>query len=165
MTDQHTWQSSLAEWPNNTPAFRLGWLTNQHISLSLQVDWLPIRANWLTNILLPMYMYIYLGWLPFSLIDHHACVPVVHTCLVNYWPTYMPTYLSWLRNISAFLSCLKYQGWLTDHCTCLPTWADSYQSCWLWLTDWPTDIPVYLSGLTWIKKHGCLPVWLTILPS
>ena len=110
--------------------------------LPIRADWLPIRADWLTNTLLPTY--IYLGWLPFSLIDHHAYVPRLHTCLVNYRPTYMPTYVSWLINISAFLSCLTYQGWLTDQRTCLPAWAD-------WLTK-PT-------GRGWLtNKYTCLPI-------
>ena len=151
------------------------WLTSVFlfcllIIISAYLSCLPIRTDWVTNILLPMY--IYLGWLPFSLIDHLvwflSCIPV----WVNYRPTYMPTYLSWLRNTSAFLSCPIDQCWLTDQCTCLPVWADwlNKPTGWGWPTNkytclhiranihvpafltWLTDRPAYLvTSLGWLS--------------
>ena len=92
-------------------------------------------------------------------------MPVYLSCIpawVNYRHTYMPTYLSWLKHF-----CLHFLPYISR----LTNWPTYLSTSLGWLlpnlpigADWPTDIPVYLSGLTRIKKHACLPLWLTILP-
>ena len=110
------------------------WLTSAFLFYLLIIisAYLSGPTDWPTSCYLRIYIWadclsVWLTIMPVFL----SCIPV----WVNYRHTYMPTYLSWLRNISAFLSCLTYQGWLTDQRTCLPAWADSYQTYRLGLTD------------------------------
>ena len=122
--------------------------------LSELTDYLSGPTDWPTSCYLRIYIWadclsVWLTIMPVFL----SCIPV----WVNYRPTYMPTYLSWLRNISAFLSCLTYQGWLTD-------WlALTKLTGWGWLTNKYTCLPIRADSDK--KKHACLPIWLTILPS
>ena len=111
LTDKHTWLSTRTEICVLSVCCQL--LTSAYI----RTDWLlpSYFASWVLPTLssfLPIYpaylsgptdclsgptdwptsckpMYIYLGWLPSGLIDHHACVPILHTYLA-----YIYAYLS-----------------------------------------------------------------------
>ena len=118
----------------------LGWLTDQHIGLSVRVDWptnipaypcrltdrptylnICIRADWQTN--MPEYLS--------ELTDRRQ--PICPTNIPAYpsgltdWPTYLTIYLEWLTNQHTWLSGL------TDR----PTYPPFY-------LDWLTNIPDYL---------------------
>ena len=127
-----------------TSAFLFSLLTIISAYLSGLTDYLSRPTDWPTSCYLRIYIWtdclsVWLTIMPVFL----SCVPV----WVNYRPTYMPTYLSWLRNISAFLSCLTYQGWLNDQRTCLPAWAGSYQTYRLGLTDQQIYLSTYQGWL------------------
>ena len=104
LTDQHTRPSIWADWLTNIPDYLplLKFVYCQCVVSGLPVHayYPPSYKDWLTSAFLfylliiisaylsgptdwptSCYLHIYLGWLPFSQIDHHACVPILHTCL------------------------------------------------------------------------------------
>ena len=56
---------------------------------------------------------VYWGWLPFSLIDQHTCVSIMHTCL-RLLPTNIYAYLSELTQKHFCLPFLPYISRLTN---------------------------------------------------
>ena len=132
LTDKHTWLSTRTEICVLSDCGQL--LTSAYIRTDFCLPILPTCRIWLYQFLiiaylftLPSYLPIYVTYLsgptdclsgptdwPTScylciyfwadcLLVWLTIMPVFLSC-VNYRPTYMPTYLSWLRNIFAFLS-------------------------------------------------------------
>ena len=188
LTDQHTRPSIWADWLTNIPDYLplLKFVYCQCVVSCLPVHlYYPLHIR--TDSLLPSEFLFYLLIIISAYLSGptdwpascYLCIyiwadclsvrliimPVYLSCIpvwVNYRHTYMPTYLSWLKHF-----CLHFLPYISR----LTNWPTYLSTSLGWLlpnlpigADWPTDIPVYLSGLTRIKKHACLPLWLTILP-
>ena len=174
LTDQHTRPSIWADWLTNIPDhLRLlkfvyyqcvvsclpvhpyyppsykDWLTSAFLFYLLMVisAYLSGLTDWPTSCYLRIYIWadclsVRLTIMPVFL----SCIPV----WVNYRHTYMPTCLNWLH------FCLHFLPYISR----LTNWPTYLSTSLGWLlpnlpigADWPTDIPVYLSGLTRIKKN------------
>ena len=154
--------SGLTDWPTYQPILYLGWLTNQHTSLSILVGW---------TINIPAYLNLttYLGWL----YDQHTRLFTWIDCATN-----KPVYLSWLTDQQTSLSIKV--GWPTNipvywsgstkqqtYLTIYPRWVIKGHPCLPIPVDWLTNIHDYLSSPT-DQKHITLSArvdWTISIPA
>ena len=117
LTDQHTSQYIWVDWPNNIPAYLSGLIPDYLSQLNDWPKYLTIYPGWLTNQHTSLSAWQHTSLIPSRLTDRPAYLII--SVRVD-WPTNMPKYLSKL----------------IDN-TNLSVWVD-----------WPTNILAYPSGLT-----------------
>ena len=172
----------LSELTDRLQPICLGWLTNQHTSLSIRVDWL-------TNI--PEYLS--------GMTDQQTYLP---TCIRVDWPTIIHTFLSGLTDWQTYLTIYPYwnlcivsvlpaayqcmlitylhiradwlllsdSAYLSSYLPIYPAYLSGPTDCLSEPTDWPTScylrIYIWTNWLPFMLVFlSCVPVWVNYRPT